>query len=153
MPEAFDGALRASEAEICKIVYLRVFLRTNFARVSCRKQRPHSHGWPIASSAALFGITAAKITPHLLPIIQRPTSVDIAKPFAECVGHEVNIPRGTAIKANLLDPGIVATRMRAQAFPGENPSTLTQPEAIGDAFVALAEAACPHHGEIVSAQG
>ena len=63
------------------------------------------------------------------------------------------IERITAIKANLLDPGIVATRMRAQAFPGENPSTLTQPEAIGDAFVALAEAACPHHGEIVSAQG
>lgn len=59
----------------------------------------------------------------------------------------------TRVKVNLIDPGIVATRMRAQAFPGEDQATLTQPEAITESFVALAESACAHHGEIVAAQG
>ncbi|NYZ12258.1 SDR family NAD(P)-dependent oxidoreductase [Azospirillum sp. RWY-5-1] len=57
------------------------------------------------------------------------------------------------LRVNLIDPGIVATKMRVQAFPGEDQSTLTQPDAITDAFVALAEPACTRHGEIVKAQG
>lgn len=57
------------------------------------------------------------------------------------------------LRVNLIDPGIVATKMRVQAFPGEDQSTLTHPEAITDAFVALAEPACTRHGEIVKAQG
>jgi len=61
------------------------------------------------------------------------------------------IGRITRVKVNLLDPGIVATRMRAQAFPGEDPATLTQPEAVAGAFVALAESSCAHHGEIIAA--
>ena len=33
----------------------------------------------------------------------------------------------TPLRVNLLDPGPVATRMRATAMPGEDPATLTQP--------------------------
>jgi NAD(P)-dependent dehydrogenase (short-subunit alcohol dehydrogenase family) len=58
----------------------------------------------------------------------------------------------TKLRVNLLDPGVVRTRMRATAFPGENPETLTPPEAVTDAFVALAAADCARHGEIVKAQ-
>jgi len=61
------------------------------------------------------------------------------------------IGRITRVKVNLLDPGIVATRMRAQAFPGEDPGTLTQPDAVAGAFVALAESSCAHHGAIIAA--
>lgn len=50
------------------------------------------------------------------------------------------------VKANLLDPGIVATRMRTQAMPGEDASTLRTPEDITDAFVALAKDGCSHNG-------
>lgn len=57
----------------------------------------------------------------------------------------------TKIRANLLDPGVVRTRMRARAFPGENPDTLKPPEAVTDAFVALAAADCTRHGEVVRA--
>ncbi len=39
--------------------------------------------------------------------------------------------------------------MRAQAFPGEDPMTLPPPDEITEAFVALAEAACTRHGEVV----
>ncbi len=60
--------------------------------------------------------------------------------------------RATPLRVNILDPGVVRTRMRADAFPGENPLTLPAPEAITDAFVALAEPACTRHGEIVAAQ-
>ncbi len=57
------------------------------------------------------------------------------------------------LRVNLLDPGVVATKMRATAFPGEDPDTLPAPDTITDTFVALAETACTRHGEIVRAQG
>ena len=58
----------------------------------------------------------------------------------------------TRICANLLDPGVVRTRMRAHAFPGEDPMQHPEPAAIANSFVALAEPACTRHGEIVHAK-
>src|ERR1700710_2324012 len=43
----------------------------------------------------------------------------------------------TQVRVNLFDPGPVATRMRANAFPGEDRSTLPPPEAVAPALVAL----------------
>jgi NAD(P)-dependent dehydrogenase (short-subunit alcohol dehydrogenase family) len=43
----------------------------------------------------------------------------------------------TAIKVNLLNPGPIRTRMRAQAMPGEDPETLPPPEAVAEAFLPL----------------
>ncbi len=57
----------------------------------------------------------------------------------------------TAIRVNLLSPGAVATRMRAAAFPGEDPAALPQPANVTGAFVDLAAADCQRHGEIVEA--
>lgn len=56
----------------------------------------------------------------------------------------VNISK---LRINLIDPGVVATRLRAIAFPGEDQSKLAQPEDITEDFVALAEAGCTRHGE------
>ncbi len=55
----------------------------------------------------------------------------------------------TNVRANLIDPGAVATRMRAHAFPGENPETLPKPMAITDRFVDLASSSCELNGEVV----
>jgi NAD(P)-dependent dehydrogenase (short-subunit alcohol dehydrogenase family) len=55
------------------------------------------------------------------------------------------------LKVNLLDPGIVRTKMRAQGFPGEDPMLHPAPEEITERFVELAEPACRYHGEILSA--
>ena len=55
------------------------------------------------------------------------------------------------IRVNLLDPGAVRTRMRAQAFPAENPATLPMPEAITEWFVKLSLADAPH-GKIIKAR-
>ncbi len=52
------------------------------------------------------------------------------------------------IRVNLINPGPVATRMRAQAMPGENPATLPQPEEVAEAFVPLAEATFEDTGRI-----
>jgi NAD(P)-dependent dehydrogenase (short-subunit alcohol dehydrogenase family) len=60
--------------------------------------------------------------------------------------------RQTNLRVNLLSPGAIRTKMRAEAFPGEPPSTLPPPDAITDAFVALAEPACTRHGEIIKAR-
>jgi NAD(P)-dependent dehydrogenase (short-subunit alcohol dehydrogenase family) len=57
----------------------------------------------------------------------------------------------TRVRANLIDPGIVRTRLRARAFPGEDPSRLPSPESVGDAFVALALPESSRNGELVTA--
>jgi len=57
----------------------------------------------------------------------------------------------TRVRANLLDPGIVRTRLRARAFPGEDPSRLPPPESVSDAFLALALPDCTRNGEVVMA--
>jgi len=46
----------------------------------------------------------------------------------------------TEIRAVIIDPGVMRTRMRAQAFPGEDPATLTDPSEIGPMIVAYAAA-------------
>ena len=56
----------------------------------------------------------------------------------------------TRVRANLVDPGIVRTRLRARAFPGENPARLPPPESITDAFLALALPECLRNGEVVT---
>ncbi|MBV8119590.1 MAG: SDR family NAD(P)-dependent oxidoreductase [Alphaproteobacteria bacterium] len=59
----------------------------------------------------------------------------------------------TRIRANLIDPGPVRTRLRARAFPGEDPNSLRPPETVTDCFVELAAAECTRNGEIVAAAG
>lgn len=46
----------------------------------------------------------------------------------------------TSVRAVIIDPGVMRTRMRAQAFPGEDPATLTDPSEIGPMIVAYASA-------------
>ncbi|CAM3547035.1 SDR family NAD(P)-dependent oxidoreductase [Thalassospira profundimaris] len=57
----------------------------------------------------------------------------------------------TKVKVNLVNPGRIRTKMRAEAYPGEDPQTLPTPESITDVFVDLAEASCTKHGEVVDA--
>jgi NAD(P)-dependent dehydrogenase (short-subunit alcohol dehydrogenase family) len=45
----------------------------------------------------------------------------------------------TSIRAVLLDPGKMRTRMRAEAMPGEDPMTLPEPSEIGPLIVELAQ--------------
>lgn len=54
------------------------------------------------------------------------------------------------VKVNLISPGPVRTKMRAQAFPGEDPLTLRAPDEVTDAFVELAAADCEANGTVVS---
>lgn len=57
----------------------------------------------------------------------------------------------TSVRVNIIDPGVVRTAMRAQAFPGEDPEIHPAPDAIAGIFVDLASPACRRHGEIVRA--
>jgi len=43
----------------------------------------------------------------------------------------------TPVRVNLFDPGPVATRMRSNAFPGEDRTTLPSPDAVAPALAAL----------------
>jgi NAD(P)-dependent dehydrogenase (short-subunit alcohol dehydrogenase family) len=58
----------------------------------------------------------------------------------------------TPVRVNLVDPGRLRTRMRARAYPGEDPASLPEPDAATDAFVELAAADCTRHGEILQPQ-
>ncbi|HEV8026743.1 MAG TPA: SDR family NAD(P)-dependent oxidoreductase [Stellaceae bacterium] len=55
----------------------------------------------------------------------------------------------TTLRVNLVDPGIVATKLRAHGFPGEDRAKLAQPDDVTELFVTAAAADCSHHGEIM----
>ncbi len=57
----------------------------------------------------------------------------------------------TPLRVNLIDPGIVRTKLRGAAFPLEDPAKLRAPEDITDPFVELAAAGCARHGELLRA--
>jgi NAD(P)-dependent dehydrogenase (short-subunit alcohol dehydrogenase family) len=58
----------------------------------------------------------------------------------------------TNVRVNLVDPGRLRTRMRARAYPGEDPATVPAPAEATDAFVELAAADCTRHGDVVQPQ-
>jgi NAD(P)-dependent dehydrogenase (short-subunit alcohol dehydrogenase family) len=62
-----------------------------------------------------------------------------------------NETASTEIKVNLIDPGATATRIRAEAYPGEDPNTLRQPEEVTETFVRLAMRDWTQTGQIVEA--
>ncbi|HEX4199767.1 MAG TPA: SDR family NAD(P)-dependent oxidoreductase [Caulobacteraceae bacterium] len=55
--------------------------------------------------------------------------------LVRCWADEIE---STPIRAVLLDPNVMRTRMRAEAFPGEDPETLPHPSEIGPMVVELA---------------
>lgn len=55
----------------------------------------------------------------------------------------------TNIRANLLNPGRTRTRMRAEAFPGEDPLSVKPPEDVAAAMVMMASAEETRQGEVV----
>ncbi len=57
----------------------------------------------------------------------------------------------TPLRINIFDPGRTATRMRAMAFPGEDPRTLPTPQARAAALVKLCLPGETRHGEVVTA--
>jgi short-subunit dehydrogenase len=54
------------------------------------------------------------------------------------------------IKVNLIDPGKVNTKLREKAYPGENKSTLTQPNELSDFFVDIIFNEKYSSGELIS---
>ena len=58
----------------------------------------------------------------------------------------------SSVRVNLVDPGPLRTRLRARAFPGENPERLPLPETVTDLFVTLAEPGCTSHAGRMTAQ-
>jgi NAD(P)-dependent dehydrogenase (short-subunit alcohol dehydrogenase family) len=57
--------------------------------------------------------------------------------LVRCWADEIE---STPMRAVLLDPAVMRTRMRAEAFPGEDPDTLPDPTEIGPLVVELAQA-------------
>jgi NAD(P)-dependent dehydrogenase (short-subunit alcohol dehydrogenase family) len=54
------------------------------------------------------------------------------------------------VRVNLIEPGVVRTRLRAQIFPGEDPEPLPAPDSVADAFLDLALPECEMNGEVVT---
>lgn len=55
----------------------------------------------------------------------------------------------TNIKVNLINPGPVATDMRAKAYPGEDPKTITQPQEVAELFIDMASPGYLENGQVV----
>jgi NAD(P)-dependent dehydrogenase (short-subunit alcohol dehydrogenase family) len=54
----------------------------------------------------------------------------------------------TKLRVNLINPGALRTRMRADAMPGENPATLRTPEELAPHIVRMASTGADEHGMI-----
>jgi NAD(P)-dependent dehydrogenase (short-subunit alcohol dehydrogenase family) len=54
----------------------------------------------------------------------------------------------TPIRVNLVNPGPTRTRMRAKAYPGEDPNILKTPDDVAPIFVELAEPSCTDNGKV-----
>lgn len=52
----------------------------------------------------------------------------------------------TPIRVNLIDPGVIRTQLRAEAFPGENPMQHPSPDSVADLYVKLAMESCQTNG-------
>jgi NAD(P)-dependent dehydrogenase (short-subunit alcohol dehydrogenase family) len=59
----------------------------------------------------------------------------------------------TNLRVNLVNPGIVRTRMRAEAMPGEDSSTLPPPEVVAEALLPLLDPALTTTGAIFDLRG
>jgi len=57
----------------------------------------------------------------------------------------------TNIRANLIDPGIIRTSMRAEAYPGEDPKMHPEPEAVVGMFEQLAGYELVNNGQVIRA--
>jgi len=67
--------------------------------------------------------------------------------LALCYAAEV---RHTAVRVNLVDPGPLRTRLRAQAYPGEDPARQPEPASAVEPVLSLAEPGCTHHAQRIS---
>ena len=59
--------------------------------------------------------------------------------------------RTTPLRVNLFDPGAVATSLRGQAMPGEDPATLPQPDDVAPPLAALCLPGKQQHGALIHA--
>jgi NAD(P)-dependent dehydrogenase (short-subunit alcohol dehydrogenase family) len=55
----------------------------------------------------------------------------------------------TRLRVNLFDPGPTATRLRGQAMPGEDPTTLPKPDDVAPALAMLCAPVEARHGELI----
>lgn len=68
----------------------------------------------------------------------------------DCYAHETSTV--TKLRVAIVDPGATRTRMRAKAFPGEDPASVKAPEIVAQRVVALlAEPFASPHRERVAA--
>ena len=61
--------------------------------------------------------------------------------------------RKTRLRINLFDPGVVATRLRAAAMPGEDPATLRTPEGVAPMLADLCAPTETRHGVVARIDG
>jgi NAD(P)-dependent dehydrogenase (short-subunit alcohol dehydrogenase family) len=61
--------------------------------------------------------------------------------------------RTSRLRVNLFDPGVVATRLRRAAMPGEDAATLRKPEDVAPALADLCGPAEARHGAIIRFAG
>ena len=72
-------------------------------------------------------------------VVQRPKLSGKAAMESLLLCYAAEVAAITPIRVALVSPGATRTKMRAQAYPGEDPATIKPPEVVGDAIVALLE--------------
>lgn len=66
--------------------------------------------------------------------------------MGQIYAHEVGM---TSLKVNIVDPGATRTRMRAEAFPGEDPATLKSPKSVAEFILKFCYPNTQQNGEVL----
>ncbi len=108
------------------------------------------HGGLLASAAGRVIFTTSGVT-EFNPAYWG--AYNISKSALESLAQTyANEVQNTPIRVNMIDPGVVRTQLRAEAFPGEDPSKLPLPDSIAELYVSLAMDSCTSNGEKYYAQ-
>jgi NAD(P)-dependent dehydrogenase (short-subunit alcohol dehydrogenase family) len=102
----------------------------------------------------LLAATAGRAAFVTSAIVGRPTAYWGAYGATKAALHHLILSwaeetRTTRLRVNLFDPGVVATRLRAAAMPGEDPSGLRTPAQVAPALADLCGPAEQRHGAVV----
>ncbi len=120
-------------------------------REPSRRLPPDPHLRPVLAAAdagrAVFVTSSVARTPRAYWGAYAATKAAMEM-LVRCWADEVE---NTPLRVNLFDPGATATRMRATAFPGEDPRTLPGPESRAAELVGLCLPSFSGHGSLLRA--
>lgn len=136
------GPVAMSDAKLWHKVF-NVNVHANYQLI--RTLDPLLRGSDAGRAIFVTSSVAQKVVPNWGAYAASKAALEqMVKTYATEVAH-------SPLKVNIVDPGATRTDMRAEAFPGEDPTSLKGTNDLVEDFIRLAMPDCTSHGETIRA--